>query len=186
MAIAAGLSATKTGFKLIKIAVELLKRETVDVHEVQARLIELQGLMLDARSALVDAEEENRRLKRALEDQDDAKKLAEDMEFQNDGGFYVRKSEAGKGLIAYCPLCCHSKPCVRPGPSSVLFTRRSMRRLNTGRPQRGERSPALHPGIGGPSQTSRSSPRKRSPRLEAIHRDFLPELAAFCSSAERP
>jgi hypothetical protein len=105
MAIAAGLSAIKTGFGLIKSAVELLKRETVDVHEVQARLIELQGLMLDARSALVDAEEENRSLKRALEDRDDAKKLAEDMEFQNDGGFYVRKSEAGKGLIAYCPLC---------------------------------------------------------------------------------
>jgi hypothetical protein len=105
MAIAAGLSATKTGFELIKGAVELLKRGSVDVHEIQARLIELQGLMLEACSALVDAEEENRRLKRTLEEQNNLTALTEDMEFQLDGGFYVRRSEAEKGLIAYCPLC---------------------------------------------------------------------------------
>jgi hypothetical protein len=105
MSIPVGLSATKTGFDLIKSAVELLKRENVDVHEVQARLIELQGLMLDARAALVDAEEENRSLKREIEEYIKQRQLAEDMEFQIDGGFYVRSSEVEKGLIAYCPVC---------------------------------------------------------------------------------
>ena len=105
MSITGGLSATKTGFDLIKSAVELLKRENVDVHEVQARLIELQGLMLEARSALVDAEEENRSLKREIEERVNQNRLAEDMDFRMDGGFYVRKSEAMKGVIPYCPVC---------------------------------------------------------------------------------
>jgi hypothetical protein len=105
MSIAGGLSATKTGFDLIKSAVDLLKRETVDVHEVQARLIELQGLMLEARSALVDAEEENRTLRRSIEDDQRRQEIENDMDFQTDGGFYIRKSEASKGTIAYCPVC---------------------------------------------------------------------------------
>jgi len=33
------------------------------------------------------------------------KALEDDMDFQIDGGFYVRKSEADKGLVAYCPVC---------------------------------------------------------------------------------
>jgi hypothetical protein len=63
MNIAAGLSATKTGFDLIKSARELLTRPDVNPAEVQARLLELQALMLEAQRALGDAEEEIRILK---------------------------------------------------------------------------------------------------------------------------
>ena len=46
-----GLSATKTAFELIKGAVDLLGRMDVDPSEVQARLLELQGLTLEAQRA---------------------------------------------------------------------------------------------------------------------------------------
>jgi hypothetical protein len=44
--------------KLVTDAVDLLKRPQIDPHEVQARLLELQGLMLEAREALSDAHDE--------------------------------------------------------------------------------------------------------------------------------
>lgn len=103
MSIAVGLSATKTAFELIKNAVDLLKGQDVDVHEVQARLIELQGLMLDARSALVDAEEENRTLRdsiRSLEAE-----LALKGKIEKREGVYWLGGESGKLDGPYCPLC---------------------------------------------------------------------------------
>lgn len=62
MSITAGISATKTGFELIKSVRELVKRPQVDAAEVSARLLELQDLMLDARNALSEAEDEKTRL----------------------------------------------------------------------------------------------------------------------------
>ena len=103
--IGVGFSAVKTSFELIKSLRELLTKPEVNPGEIQARLLEIQALLIDAQKGLADAEEENRKLKHALEDQNSLRALTEDMEFQRDGGFYVRKSEAGKGLIAYCPLC---------------------------------------------------------------------------------
>ena len=55
-AISAGLSATKSGFDLIKAIREILKRPEVDKGEVAARLLDLQALMLDAQSALGEAD----------------------------------------------------------------------------------------------------------------------------------
>jgi hypothetical protein len=62
MTIAAGLSATKTGFDLIKSVRELVKGPDIDASEVSARLLELQELMLDARTALSEAQEEKVKL----------------------------------------------------------------------------------------------------------------------------
>ena len=62
MTIAGGLSATKTGFDLIKSVRELVKRPDIDASEVCARLLELQELMLDARTALSEAQEEKVKL----------------------------------------------------------------------------------------------------------------------------
>ena len=61
-----GISAVKTGFDLTKSVVELLKRPQVDAHDISARLLELQDLMLNAREALSTAQDEIERLKREL------------------------------------------------------------------------------------------------------------------------
>ena len=62
MTIATGISATKTGFELIRSVRELVRRPEVDGAEVAARLLELQDLMLDARNALSEAESKKRTL----------------------------------------------------------------------------------------------------------------------------
>jgi hypothetical protein len=83
-----GLTATKTGIGLIKSAVDLVRREEIDRNEVLARLTELQGLVLDARTALSDGQEEVNTLRRALDDRDALNALHADMEYQQDGGSY--------------------------------------------------------------------------------------------------
>ena len=106
MSIAAGLSATKTGFDLIKSARELLARPDVNRDEVQQRLLELQALMLEAQKALGDAEDENRRLREQLVERRAHQQLADDLEIVDDGKFFVRKSEVEAGKpIPYCPIC---------------------------------------------------------------------------------
>jgi hypothetical protein len=105
MTIATGLSATKAGFDLIKSLREVLGRPDVNPGDIQARLVELQSLMLDAQRALADAEEENRRLSVKLDEVTRRADLGKDMEFVHDGGYFVRASEGKK--IPYCPLCWH-------------------------------------------------------------------------------
>jgi hypothetical protein len=105
MSIATGISAVKTGFELVKGVVEILKRPEVDAHEVSARLLELQGLMLEAREALSGAQDEIDGLKKTIKEHDAFKELDADMEFRIDGGFFLRKSEQAKGIIPYCTVC---------------------------------------------------------------------------------
>ncbi len=105
MSIAAGISATKTGFDLIKSLREVIGRPDVNPGDVQARLVELQSLMLDAQRALGDAEEENRTLRSKLAAEDRQKEIEADLEFATDGSFWVRKSEYDTALIPYCPVC---------------------------------------------------------------------------------
>lgn len=104
--IATGLSATKTGLELIKGVRELLKRSKVDPTEVSQRLNELQEALYHAREALADAQDENRKLAQQIGEDKKLSDISCDMEFVEDGGFYVRRSEktAGKN-IPYCPLC---------------------------------------------------------------------------------
>lgn len=91
---------------MVKGAVEILKRPDVDAHEVSARLLELQGLMIEAQLALGDAQEEIRSLKQKLSEHDETRALRDDLEFVQDGGFYRRKSESAQGLFnPYCPVC---------------------------------------------------------------------------------
>jgi hypothetical protein len=101
--VATGLSAAKTGFDLIKSLRELLGRQDVNPGDIQARLVELQSLMLDAQRALADAEEKNRLLSAKLDEANRIATLRDDMEFVHDGGYYVRKSEEKR--VPYCPLC---------------------------------------------------------------------------------
>ncbi len=104
--IATGLSATKTGLELIKGVRELLKRPKVDPVEVLQRLNELQEALYQAREALGDALAVNRELTDQIEENKKLSDISSDMEFVEDGGFYVRKSEKTTGKnIPYCPLC---------------------------------------------------------------------------------
>ena len=103
--IAAGISATKTGFDLIKNLREVLGRPEVNPGEVQARLVELQALILEAQRALGDAEEENRTLRADLAAKQRLEEIEADLEFAEDGRFWVRKSEKDRALIPYCPVC---------------------------------------------------------------------------------
>jgi hypothetical protein len=97
MTIAAGLSATKTGFDLIKSVRELVKRADIDAAEVSARLLELQELMLDARTALSEAQEEKAKLEIRIAELTRMSDLGKD--FKMEEGVYWR---AG---VPYCPIC---------------------------------------------------------------------------------
>ena len=103
MSIATGLSATKTGFDLIKSARELLTRPDVNPAEVQARLLELQALMLEAQRALGDAEEENRSLKREVEQLKEQASAAASLEFAE--AVYWRRDPQNRLDGPYCPTC---------------------------------------------------------------------------------
>jgi hypothetical protein len=97
MTIAAGLSATKTGFDLIKSVRELVKRPDIDASEVSARLLELQELMLDARTALSEAQEEKVKLEARITELSRMADFGKD--FTMEEGVYWRES------VPYCPIC---------------------------------------------------------------------------------
>ncbi len=106
MSFAQGLTATKAGIELTRHLLDYSKREDVDRLEIAARLLELQGLILETRQALSDGADENRELMRQLDDREAFRALQADMVFQDDGGFFVRKSERDAGQeIPYCPVC---------------------------------------------------------------------------------
>jgi hypothetical protein len=95
--IAAGLSATKTGFDLIKSLREVLGRGDINPGDVQARLVELQSLLLDAQRSLSDAQEETRQLIAANQE---LRRMAEiGGEFTFEEGVYWRER------APYCPIC---------------------------------------------------------------------------------
>jgi hypothetical protein len=96
-AVASGLSATKTGFELIKGVRELLKGPEVNTSEVLARLIELQDLMLNANVALVEIDEENRKLKATIAELTRMAEFGKD--FKSAHGLYWH------GSNPYCPTC---------------------------------------------------------------------------------
>lgn len=105
MAIAEGIAAAKLALDVSKVALDELRHPKVDWEAVRNRLIEMQDLVISTQRSLAEAEDENRQLKRKLEDRESLKALEADMNFVIDGGFFVRKSESDKGVIAYCPLC---------------------------------------------------------------------------------
>ena len=57
--------------------------------------------MLDARNALNEAQNENERLRKTIADHDEFKAVEADLQFQNDGSFYIRKSDGAY----WCPTC---------------------------------------------------------------------------------
>src|SRR5262249_17469448 len=105
MTLDGGISAVKTGFGLVKGAVELLKRPDVDAHEVSARLLELQGLMLEAREALSDAHDEIERLKKVIAGHDKTAEVEKLLVY--DQSVYWKRTGLNGELEAgpYCTTC---------------------------------------------------------------------------------
>jgi hypothetical protein len=105
-----GLSATKTGFDLIRSLRESLGRPDVNPGDIQARLVELQSLMLDAQRALADADEENRELRRQLDDRSRIEEFGKQFQFE-EGVYWHRE-------YPYCPNCWDTdlKPTRLDGP----------------------------------------------------------------------
>jgi hypothetical protein len=105
VSIIAGISATKTGFELVKGVVEKLKRPDVDAGEVSARLLELQGLMLEAREALSAAHDEIAQLKKAIAAFDQTAALEKLMVY--DQSVYWKRGSDSADLERhpYCTTC---------------------------------------------------------------------------------
>ena len=110
MTIAGGLSATKTGFELIKGVRELLRRQEVDPAEISARLLELQELMLDAKTALAEAQEEKIGLEARIAELSRMADFGKD--FKSERGVYWHEN------FPYCPTCWNvdRKPVRLGGP----------------------------------------------------------------------
>src|ERR1035441_6232715 len=109
MTIAMGVSATKAGFDLIKRLRDAIGRPDVDPGDVQARLVELQSLMLDAQRALGDAEEESRSLRAQLAAKESLEEVEADLDFATDGRFWIRKSERDTALIQIGRASCRER-----------------------------------------------------------------------------
>lgn len=87
-------------------ALDLLRYPKVDADAVRTQINAMQDLVFSAQRALGEADDENRQLRRQLDDRQEFKALQQDLDYEEDGGFYVRKSEreAGK-LVPYCATC---------------------------------------------------------------------------------
>ena len=105
MSIAAGIAATKATLELTRIISDLVKRPNIDAADVQGKLHEMLIHAVNAQAALGEAQMEITELRHQLDDREALKTLEADVEFEQDGKFYVRKSERQTGIIPYCPAC---------------------------------------------------------------------------------
>jgi len=113
MSIATGISATKTGFDLIKSVRELVRRPDIDAADISARLLELQDLMLDARNALSEAQDDKVALEARIAD------LMRMADFGKD--FMASHGVYWKDTYPYCPVCwdVERKPVRLSGPIRI-------------------------------------------------------------------
>ena len=120
MTIDGGLSAANTGFKLIKSLREIVKRPDYDASEINARLLELQELMLEAHEALNDAASERRKLEQKISDLSRMADFGKDFKFEE--GVYWHPDHP----FAYCPNCWNidRKPMQLNGPFGANNTSR--------------------------------------------------------------
>ena len=101
-----GIAAARLAKEACKEALDSLRRPHIDGEQVRNKLIEILDLVFSAQQALSDAEEENRNLRRTIDDRAVQETVRADMEYQQDGGYFVRKSERASGnTIPYCPTC---------------------------------------------------------------------------------
>lgn len=105
MAILEGITATKSALDVSKLLMDLLNRPDINVADVRGKVHELLIHVVNAQVALGEAQVELNTLRNELLDKEALKALEADVEFEQDGKFWVRKSERQSGLIPYCPAC---------------------------------------------------------------------------------
>ena|SRR5271166_479446 len=104
--ILAGISAIKATLDLAKITTDLVNRPNIDAEKVRANLHEMLMHAVSAQEALVEAKLEIADLHNQLESSKALGALRADMEFVQDGGYYIKKSEKEAGnIVQYCPVC---------------------------------------------------------------------------------
>jgi hypothetical protein len=106
MGIAEGLSALKNAMEIGRTISQRVKEGKLQATEITEQILFLQQYILDSQRALNDAAEEIRLLKEQAATQKRNDDIENDLEWINDGGWYIRKSELDAGKhIPYCPLC---------------------------------------------------------------------------------
>lgn len=101
-----GLTAVKLAFDIGTKVVDQLQGPKIDPTAIRDSVMIMQSHVLSAQAALNEAREENINLRRQLNEREELKALAEDLDFVQDGGFWVRKSEREKGWKnPLCPVC---------------------------------------------------------------------------------
>src|ERR1017187_1951042 len=106
MDIASGLIALKSGFDISRTVSQRIKENKSYPSEIADQLLQLQQLMLDSQRSLNDAAEEIRALKQQIASLQQTNELEQDLEWVEDGAFWIRKSDKSSGVrISYCPLC---------------------------------------------------------------------------------
>lgn len=105
MAILEGIAAGKAALDVSKIIMDMVNRPDGNLADVRGKVSELLIHVVNAQVALGEARVEISELQTLLDDREALKALNNDMDFHVDGGFFIRKSETNKGLIAYwtCP-----------------------------------------------------------------------------------
>jgi hypothetical protein len=106
MTIAEGLTAVKLAGEAVSKVFDLLRSPKVNADDVRKEFTAMHDHIDSARRALVEADDENRGLRRQIEEMEQRQRLDADMEFEQDGGFWLRKSERDKGHFnPHCPVC---------------------------------------------------------------------------------
>lgn len=104
--IAAGIGAVKATLELAKVTTDLVNKPSIDAERVRANLHEMLIHAVNAQSALVEAQLEMSGLYQQLDDRKIVDALRADMDFVQDGGYYIKKSERAAGnVVEYCPVC---------------------------------------------------------------------------------
>jgi hypothetical protein len=113
--IAVGLALARNGLEIIKAVREAAKQKKLSNEEFLDYLATLQDKLVDVKTALMDADEDNRQLRRRLED---ATRMADfGAQFKFAEGLYWREQ------YPYCPVCwdVDRKPTRLGGPVSGDF-----------------------------------------------------------------
>ena len=106
MPIIEGITAAKSALEVSKLLMGLLNRPKLDVNDIRAKLSEMLIHVVNAQTALAEAQVEVSELRHQLDDREAMKALEADLEVAEDGGFLYRKSEWAKGVLKpHCPLC---------------------------------------------------------------------------------
>src|SRR4051794_34047773 len=106
MPVSTGFTALKSAFDIGNAISQRVKENKIYPNEIAGQLLNMQQLILESQQALNEAAEDIRLLKEQAAARNRDEEFERDLEWQQDGGFWIRKSDqAGGNNIPYCPLC---------------------------------------------------------------------------------